>query len=313
MLLGEALSFVFGVLSNILWFVILIPQVYTNYKLKNSDAFSFNLVLMWIFGDIFSIISSNAKSLPMIITYSALYHMILASVFMGQILYYRHYNLNKRVELNNENEILIEHQEQIVDILDIVDIDTESPEISREDSFCYSAVESIDSDEMFNEPLYRISEVVPITHGVTRAVRNNNSVEYDNILLLSNQEQVYISLFTFFTVLFIVSLIRLDNYEKIALADLIGWIATFIFISSRVPQIYLNYKRGSVEGLSLNSFILINVANYLFITSILVNLIDISDASDKFIFILSNIQWIMGSFCTSFFDGIIFYQFIRYK
>lgn len=256
MLAGEKLSFVFGIISNILWFFILIPQIYTNYKLKNSDAFSFSLVFMWIVGDIFSIMASHAKNLPVIIMYSGIYHIVLAGIFMGQILYYRHYRLNRRVRLNDSEEGLL------------------STNLRGPDS---------------------------------------GSVDYDNMFLLSVAEQIYIGLMFSITLMCNFGLYYLVGTQRIILADMIAWTSIFIFVSSRVPQIYLNYKRRSVEGLSLISFIMINIANYLFIISILVNLYDITEMTSKFIFFMNNIQWILGSFCTSIFDAIIFYQFIKYK
>lgn len=285
MLLGESLSFFLGILSNILWFVILIPQVYTNYKLKNADAFSFGLVFMWIIGDLFSIMSSNAKGLPIIIMYSAIYHMTLALLFMIQILYYRNYNLNKPIELTNDNS------EEIIDIISIEDAINEESECNEDIS-------------LLNNGNNNISRVL---------VRDNESIDYDNMFLLTVEEQLYILVTTIIVLISGYSLNRLHDEQKLFLADLMGWISTFIFISSRIPQIYLNYRRQSVEGLSLNSFVLINIANYLFIASILINLYDISNIDDKLAFFINNIQWIMGSFCTSFFDGIIFYQFITYK
>jgi uncharacterized protein with PQ loop repeat len=94
------------------------------------------------------------------------------------------------------------------------------------------------------------------------------------------------------------------------IADIIGWISTFIFIGSRIPQIYLNYQRKSTEGLSIYSFILINVANLLFLTSILVNLCDTNNTTT---FIIENLQWILGSSTTVLFDLVIFYQFQLYQ
>lgn len=258
MLTGEKLSFVFGIISNLLWLFILLPQIYTNYKLKNSDAFSFSLVFMWIMGDIFSILASYAKNLPVIIMYSGIYHIALAGIFMGQILYYRHYRLNRHLRLNDNDN---------------------------------------DNEE-----------------GLISNLRSDiESVDYDNMFLLSIAEQIYICLMVSITLVCNFGLFYLAGTQKILLADLIAWMSIFIFVSSRVPQIYLNYKRRSVEGLSLISFIMINIANYMFIISILINLYDIQEMTSKFIFFMNNIQWILGSFCTSLFDAIIFYQFVKYN
>lgn len=98
---------------------------------------------------------------------------------------------------------------------------------------------------------------------------------------------------------------------KINIADFIGWIATIIFILSRVPQIILNYNRNSTEGLSIFSFIIINLANFFFCMSIVIVLVDVPK-NNYLDYLMYNIQWIIGSICTMIFDVIILYQFIKY-
>lgn len=99
---------------------------------------------------------------------------------------------------------------------------------------------------------------------------------------------------------------------SILFGDIIGWLATGIFIVARIPQIMLNYKRESVEGLSLLSFIIITMANILFFSSILIILYDLN-VNEHMNYIKDNIQWLAGSGLSSVFDCIIFYQFYKYK
>jgi len=108
-------------------------------------------------------------------------------------------------------------------------------------------------------------------------------------------------------------LMFLDDKNLVnCIADIIGWCATGIFMTARIPQIILNFKRKSTKGLSLTSFIIINIANFFFLMSILILLYDLPQ-SEYINHILKNIQWIVGSSSTSLFDAIIFYQFIKYK
>lgn len=96
------------------------------------------------------------------------------------------------------------------------------------------------------------------------------------------------------------------------LAVLVGWAATCVFFFSRIPQIYRNYTRKSVQGLSLTTFFLISIANNMFLTSVLVQIIDVSeDAKNKFYF--DNLQWIVGILLSDAVDVIILFQFYKYK
>lgn len=122
-------------------------------------------------------------------------------------------------------------------------------------------------------------------------------------------------LFTIFGIISVlicqVFLTILKDNNSILLADLIAWGSIVIFASARIPQILLNNKRKSTNGLSLLSFIIINIANSLFLLSILVILLDIPQ-NNHMNYIKNNIQWISGSFFTTMFDLIIFYQFYIY-
>lgn len=132
---------------------------------------------------------------------------------------------------------------------------------------------------------------------------------------------VYLSFWEFIFVIassfivFVMSLFVVLNNDKFTLsilADIIAWSATCIFMIARIPQIWLNFKRKSTKGLSLLSFIVINIANMFFLLSILIIMCDLS--KDQYIdYIKANIQWIIGSCTTSLFDGVIFYQFYKYK
>jgi uncharacterized protein with PQ loop repeat len=133
--------------------------------------------------------------------------------------------------------------------------------------------------------------------------------QYNNWSLLNTLEQTSIICAT---IVLISTKVALTIFNEQVLINITGWTATLMFMLSRLPQIYLNWERQSVEGLALNSFLLINLANYLFLASILVNLIDIPYSS-RYDFISDNLQWIIGSSVSSLFDLVLFYQFIAFS
>jgi uncharacterized protein with PQ loop repeat len=106
--------------------------------------------------------------------------------------------------------------------------------------------------------------------------------------------------------------IKIGLKYNIYIAEIVAWCATLIFICARIPQIYLNAKRKSTEGLSLLSFVIINIANVCFLMSILVVLVDL-ERDEYNGYIIENIQWIIGCTSTILFDAVIFYQFKLYS
>ncbi|CDI98733.1 PQ loop repeat containing protein 2 [Echinococcus multilocularis] len=86
----------------------------------------------------------------------------------------------------------------------------------------------------------------------------------------------------------------------------LGWISASIYISSRVPQIIKNWRRGSTEGLSPITFIFAIVGNVAYALQIFLTSIELT-------FIIRALPWLFGSLGVVLFDLIICTQFYRYQ
>jgi solute carrier family 66 (lysosomal lysine-arginine transporter), member 1 len=87
----------------------------------------------------------------------------------------------------------------------------------------------------------------------------------------------------------------------------IGWGSGVIYMSSRIPQIYKNFKRKSVEGLSPLMFIAAILGNATYGISLLTRLPITSE------YIVAKLPFLLGSLGTMFFDTTILCQFLVYK
>ncbi|XP_022844807.1 probable vacuolar amino acid transporter YPQ1 isoform X2 [Olea europaea var. sylvestris] len=81
----------------------------------------------------------------------------------------------------------------------------------------------------------------------------------------------------------------------------LGWIMAAIYMSGRLPQIWLNIKRGSVQGLNPLMFIFALLANATYVASILVR----SIAWEK---IEANMPWLLDAFGCVLLDLFIILQ-----
>jgi uncharacterized protein with PQ loop repeat len=244
---GHLLSNILGVISSLVWFFVLTPQLYENYLNKNSDAVSLSLIMLWLLGDFLSMFSAQVKSISQVVIYIAIYHIFLGVIFASQIIYYRYYKLH----CTNQYVQIFEDTESLSDV----------------------------------------------------------SIEYENAFLLSKKEQVFV-VSSICIICFVKFYFNMNLPGTFILADIVAWVTTLIFVVSRIPQIQLNFVRKTTDGLSMYSFIMLNIANYLFLASLLVN---VCDASNINLFLLNNLQWILGAVCTSFLDIVIFYQFWLYS
>jgi solute carrier family 66 (lysosomal lysine-arginine transporter), member 1 len=112
----------------------------------------------------------------------------------------------------------------------------------------------------------------------------------------------------FLFILFLVSSFTYDINDKL-LPEIIAWLSLLVYTVSRIPQIYLNWRRRSVHGLSYISFICITMTNFCFAGSIFAHLLDKSLSH----IISKNLQWIIGIVVTLIGDAVIMYQFYKYR
>ncbi|XP_035697405.1 lysosomal amino acid transporter 1 homolog [Branchiostoma floridae] len=85
----------------------------------------------------------------------------------------------------------------------------------------------------------------------------------------------------------------------------VGIGSSVLYLGSRMPQIYKNWKRKSTEGLSIWMFSLAILGNLLYGLQILLQ-------STKGYFIIRHLPWLVGSLGTMTFDATLFLQFFVY-
>ncbi|KAM0790300.1 hypothetical protein ACM66B_005601 [Microbotryomycetes sp. NB124-2] len=88
-------------------------------------------------------------------------------------------------------------------------------------------------------------------------------------------------------------------------AQVVGWISAFLYLGSRLPQIYKNMET-KCQGLSLMMFAFAVLGNVTYVASILLQ----SVSADH---LLINASWLVGSGGTIFLDFIVLGQFVYYS
>ncbi|CAJ0915937.1 5164_t:CDS:2 [Entrophospora sp. SA101] len=103
------------------------------------------------------------------------------------------------------------------------------------------------------------------------------------------------------------SSIRSSN--SLIIGRVISWMCTTLYLTSRMPQIWQNHQRKSVEGLSIVMFIFAALGNLTYTMSIFTNPLASSDP----LFLIDKIPYILGSVGTLSFDVTIFLQWCVWK
>jgi hypothetical protein len=121
------------------------------------------------------------------------------------------------------------------------------------------------------------------------------------------------------------------------LGQFFGYLCAVFYLGSRVPQLLLNYRRKSTDGVSLLFFLFACIGNLTYVLSIMAyspvcqgtvsaenNLSDFSHRHRPHCrpgeaaalygrYVLVNLSWLVGSFGTLLLDMAIFVQFFLYR
>lgn len=91
----------------------------------------------------------------------------------------------------------------------------------------------------------------------------------------------------------------------------IGSVSSVLYLCSRLPQMYTNFKRKSTEGVSYFLFALVILGNTLYGLSVLLKNPDGGQAESSYM--IHHLPWLIGSLGTLSLDIIISIQFIIYR
>ncbi|KAJ3930408.1 MAG: PQ loop repeat-domain-containing protein [Lentinula lateritia] len=103
-----------------------------------------------------------------------------------------------------------------------------------------------------------------------------------------------------------------DSNERI-IGRIFAWVCTTLYLTSRLPQIWKNYVRKSVEGLSMYLFIFAFLGNTFYVASILTSSEVYQPAPRSTDFIKESIPYLLGSGGTLVFDLTIVTQSFIYR
>ncbi|KAG9071776.1 hypothetical protein KI688_005992 [Linnemannia hyalina] len=96
------------------------------------------------------------------------------------------------------------------------------------------------------------------------------------------------------------------GFMQVWMPLILGWGSAILYLGSRLPQIYKNWRLKSCEGLSIMMFLFSVFGNVFYVASIFLNSLEID-------YLIKNMPWWLGSGGTLVFDFTIFFQFYIYR
>ncbi|CAK9158743.1 unnamed protein product [Ilex paraguariensis] len=292
----DEFSFVLGLVSLLCWGLAEIPQIITNFRQKSSHGISILFLLTWLIGDIFNIVGCllEPATLPTQF-YTALLYATGTLILALQSLYYDYIYTwwkSRQIDVSQPVEEAKKPLKKPPKPTDSsIPIPNRTVRASPRRDFYYMSARSlagsatppirsnqwsvrsgppameIDNDSSSeDETMHRSSHIsssqpkpIPRSAGYGAFLATSVNMPRQTNALAG----VYLGLSGR-------KLLQEHGAENGVVGQWLGWMMAAIYMGGRIPQIYLNIKRGSVEGLNPLMFIFAVIANLTYVGSIVV-------------------------------------------
>ncbi|XP_042333944.1 lysosomal amino acid transporter 1 homolog [Sceloporus undulatus] len=99
--------------------------------------------------------------------------------------------------------------------------------------------------------------------------------------------------------------------KKEIVGFVIGSVSSVLYLASRIPQIYTNFKRKSTTGISYSLFALVMLGNSLYGLSVLMK--NPNPGQSEGSYVIHHLPWLVGSLGVLSLDIVISFQFLAYR
>ncbi|XP_020570921.1 probable vacuolar amino acid transporter YPQ1 [Phalaenopsis equestris] len=331
--------------SLLFWGTAEVPQIVTNFRTKSGHGVSIALLLTWFIGDIFNLVGCRLEPVTLPTQYyTALLYTAVTVVLILQTFYYDYYgrlrkanNSLTKADDDEDGDHVEAMKKPLIDPkrkgeVKAVPTKTSNRGSPRTDTY-YMSARSLTSST--GTPSY-----LQTTHLVGRfgsgpstvaAMHDSSSDEEED----TGDAHFYSNLFpkptsstaSGYAALIIGSAGLPSQASAFTEANIgrrilkntglmtmgsnpygmaLGWVMAAIYMGGRLPQIYLNIKRGGVEGLNPLMFTFAIIANATYVGSILMR-------STEWNMLKANAPWLLDAVVCVLLDLFIILQFAYYK
>ncbi|RLV94982.1 Sphingosine-1-phosphate lyase [Spathaspora sp. JA1] len=282
------ISHAFSFISCFSWMFAQLPQIIQNYKGKSAEGISPLFLLLWFMGDFLSFTSCLLNQVLGFQVYLSIFFLCNDVTLCFQYYYYNSVYPRKSIgynqlpqtqdikPINTNNENVNLHSDAGLHIRH-----TKMSANASEESVLSSQSSSYDSTSEGNSHMVKAA--------ITGVLLNASGARASPIQAFINDST------------------NTSIFSRECLGLVLAWGCTIIYCSSRCPQLYKNYKRKSVEGISPILFGAALLGNLTYTLSIVTSCEFIfGDSRSEFIW--KELPYIIGSAGTILFDIAYFYQ-----
>ncbi|KCV67619.1 hypothetical protein H696_05906 [Fonticula alba] len=292
-------SQVIGLMSILAWLFAQLPQLYANYKNKDTTALSVGFLFLWLLGDISNLVGCILTDQLVTQTITAIYFCLVDACLWSQFFYYRWYNSRRNTTAPQPVPSMTD---QLGDNDDLISSSNSSYQENTTSAAGSPGAVPFYSAALMTSGLLGVGAVASIASLSAGAGLIPGGASAPTSEVLASAGLAGVS--EFLTAAAETASGSTDPTYIIGLV--IAWLCTSLYLGSRVPQIFHNFKRQSVEGLSLQLFICAALGNLFYSVSIFLYSVDPD-------YLLERLPYLLGSAGVLVFDFIITIQFWYYN
>ncbi|KAI9757504.1 MAG: hypothetical protein M4579_003417 [Chaenotheca gracillima] len=345
----EAISGISGSVSIACWVVVFSPQIIENFRRGSADGLSLLFLVVWLAGDVFNILGAVLQGVLPTMIILAVYYTLADIVLLGQCFYYRGIWLGSKKSAGESPEPPANGNDHAPDENSaLLDSNGNASPQSRQHRPSTSSFHSYTDVHGSH-----LSPATPLLD----APRPSDPPAAASLRSTSRLQSV---LFNFIAIIIVCAAgvfgwwvsnrkagrdehdhphtpdqgsSQSSDLQFSILGQVFGYLCAAFYLGSRVPQLLLNYRRQSTEGVSLLFFLFACIGNLTYVMSIFAyspicseHRVDHGhhhrvqrachggEAGAIYArYITVNASWILGSFGTLLLDLGVFAQFFIYS
>ncbi|CUS07845.1 unnamed protein product [Tuber aestivum] len=282
---ARAISGITGSISIACWIVVFSPQIIANFRRGSAEGLSLAFLVVWLVGDVFNVLGAVLQGVLPTMVMLALYYTLADIVLLFQCLYYNRVNSRNATP---ETESLLPISSGSATVVDGSHLSPATPLLDPAKEPIQPEQQGVMRSIFFNA----FSILMVCLAGVLGWWASNRYSDSDPPAEGDH-----------------------NDLSFSVLGQTFGYFCAVLYLASRVPQILLNYRRQSCEGISLLFFLFACLGNMTYVASILAYVPHGGDGMGQEYrrYIAVNASWLLGSIGTLFLDLIIFAQFFWYR
>ena len=293
-------------ISIVAWIVVFSPQIYKNFQRGSSDGLSLQFLAVWLLGDIFNVVGAVLQGVRPTMIILAIYFTVADVVLLAQCLFYSGFTWKRddavspmrgteEIEYSDERTTLL-HGSMVANERQGPDNSSSS---SNETCVFKGPADSPTHNCLHTHVKNMVIVILVCATGMVSWYLSHQSPSHGDAAPVQEIPSVDV------------------------LGQVFGWLCAFLYLCSRFPQLILNWRRKSVEGLSGLFFLFACLGNSMYVLSILA--FDSTSAVSNSCLgasceardiygrhILVNLPWLVDGLGTLLLDGAIFAQFLLY-